>query len=183
MWYHPVLGLNPQIVPLYCWVTNCFVIGVFGENSWICAEIICHLLSRHCVLSSLQSGKEGSFPAWSSTLGPCVEVGSSLGAWDRGCTDVGNFFLVRVVPRGVSLVSLELCSRWEGGVDKVRRSHVGWDVGAPCGLMFCLVGVVSLAGLMSLWVWWCFLAREEGWREKNVLIFPLMSLPLYCVAF
>ena len=95
---------------------------------------------------------------------------------------MSDFFLFRVMPRGVSLVALGLCSGREGGLD-VGGICVGRQgVMPPCGWMFCLVDVAGMAGLRSLWVGRFFLAREGDRGEKNVFIFSFsVSATVLCV--
>ena len=152
MQYQPVLESNPQIVPLYCCVLICCDWGVREE--WVYTEtMIGRLLSRYCVLSLLQSGR-GGFSAWSSTFRLWVQVDASLVARDRGPSSVSGYFLFQVVPRGLNLVLLELCNKWEGGgQDKDGSSCVErQDAVAPYGQIFYLVGVIGLAGLRTLYV-------------------------------
>lgn len=130
MQYQPVLESNPQIVPLYCCVLICCDWGVREE--WVYTEtMIGRLLSRYCVLSLLQSGR-GGFSAWSSTFRLWVQVDASLVARDRGPSSVSGYFLFQVVPRGLNLVLLELCNKWEGGGARQRWKQLCGKTGC-CG--------------------------------------------------
>ena len=175
MQYQPVLESNPQIVPLYCCVLICCDWGVREE--WVYTEtMIGRLLSRYCVLSLLQSGR-GGFSAWSSTFRLWVQVDASLVARDRGPSSVSGYFLFQVVPRGLNLVLLELCNKWEGGGGKTKMEAVVWKdrmLWPPTDKYFILWVLLAWQG-SGLYMYDYFYLPEKRIRERKMCLFLFLG--------